>query len=235
MDVPGRIDDLLAQPTRARLFGLLTELGRPVGTEELAERVGLHPNGVRVHLERLRDAGLIGRDRSRQPRGRPRDLWLIAPDAQPGGRPPQGYAQLGRWLTRLISSGPSSLRKVEATGRQIGRELAPDGDAAAETKMNATLRSLGFQPRREAHQPGVLTYRLCNCPYREAVRENAAVVCALHRGLTRGLLDELDPAGRLVDFVARDPTLGDCVIDLRGELAAQGLQRLSALRSSEGA
>jgi predicted ArsR family transcriptional regulator len=226
MDVPVPTDDVLAQPTRARLFSLLTELGRPVGTEELAERVGLHPNGVRVHLERLRDAGLIGRDRSRQPRGRPRDLWLVAPDAQPGGRPPQGYAQLGRWLTRLVSSGPSSLRKVEATGRQIGRELAPDGDAAAETKMNATLTSLGFQPRREAHRTGVLTYRLCNCPYREAVRENPDVVCTLHRGLTRGLLDELDPAGTLAGFVARDPALGDCVINLRGELADQGLQRL---------
>jgi hypothetical protein len=72
-----------------------------------------------------------------------------------------------------------------------------------------------------------LTYRLGNCPYSDAVRENAEVGCTLHRGITRGSLDELDPSGVLPDFVARDPDLRDCVIEARGELAAQGLERLS--------
>jgi predicted ArsR family transcriptional regulator len=232
MDVPPRPDDALAQPTRARLFSLLAELRRPVGTEELAGRLDLHPNGVRVHLERLREAGLVARERTRQPRGRPRDLWQISPDAEPAGEPPVGYAQLGRWLARAITPGTSSLRRVESTGRQIGRELATDGDATAEAKMHATLTSLGFQPRREGHRSGALTYRLGNCPYRDAVRENAEVVCILHRGITRGLLDELAPNSTLSDFVARDPALGDCRVELRGEIAAQGLARLHDSPSS---
>lgn len=232
MDVPARPDEALAQPTRARLFRLLAELHRPVGTEELAERLDLHPNGVRVHLERLREAGLVARERTRQLRGRPRDLWLISPDAEPAGEPPVGYAQLGRWLARAITPGTSSLRRVESTGRQIGRELVPDGDAAAETKMHATLTSLGFQPRREGHRSGALTYRLGNCPYREAVRENAQVVCTLHRGITRGLLDELAPTSTLSDFVPRDPAVGDCLVELRGEIAAEGLERLHDSPSS---
>jgi predicted ArsR family transcriptional regulator len=226
MDVPARTDDALAQPTRARLFSLLTELRRPVGTGELARRLDLHPNGVRVHLERLREVGLVVRERGRQPRGRPRDLWLISPDAEPAGEPPMGYTELGGWLAQVITVGTSSLRKVESTGRQIGHELVPDGDATAEAKMHATLTSLGFQPRREAQPPGALTYRLRNCPYRAAVRENADVVCTLHRGITRGLLDGLAPTSTLSGFVARDPALGDCVVELRGEIAAQGLERL---------
>lgn len=56
MDFPARPRDALAQPTRARLFSLLAEFRRPIGTDELAREVGLHPNGVRVHLERLREA-----------------------------------------------------------------------------------------------------------------------------------------------------------------------------------
>jgi predicted ArsR family transcriptional regulator len=226
MDVPARPDDALAQPTRARLFSLLGGLRRPVGTEELARRLDLHPNGVRVHLERLREAGLVARERSRQPRGKPRDLWLISPDAEPAGEPPVGYAQVGRWLTRVITPGTSSLRKVETTGRQIGHELVPDGDAAAETKMHATLTILGFQPHREAHLPGALTYRLRNGPYRAAVRENADVVCTLQPGITRGLLDELAPTSTLSDFMARDPALGDCLVELRGEITIQGFERL---------
>jgi predicted ArsR family transcriptional regulator len=75
MDLPGTPDDLLSQPTRARLFEALGELRRPAGTEELAARLGLHPNGVRVHLERLREGGLVTRERSRGQRGGPRERW----------------------------------------------------------------------------------------------------------------------------------------------------------------
>lgn len=225
MDPPERPEDALAQPTRARLFSLLGELHRPAGTEELAERVDLHPNGVRVHLERLREAGLVTRERIRRGRGRPRDMWLIVPEANPGGQPPVGYEQLGRWLARVITPRKSTLRQAESTGRQIGHELAPEGAGTAEAKMHSTLASLGFQPRRETDQPGTLTYRLCNCPYREAVRENADVICTLHRGITRGLLDRLAPTSTLSGFVARDPFQGGCLVELRGEIAAEGLQR----------
>jgi predicted ArsR family transcriptional regulator len=54
VDVPPSPDDALAQPTRARLFSLLGELRRPAGTDELARRLELHPNGVRLHLEAAR-------------------------------------------------------------------------------------------------------------------------------------------------------------------------------------
>jgi predicted ArsR family transcriptional regulator len=220
MDVPATRDDALAQPTRARLFAVLSELRRPGGTEELAELLGLHPNGVRLHLERLLDAGLVIRERARQPRGRPRDMWAIAPDASPGGDPPSAYADLGRWLTRLISSRKVGLRTVEATGREIGRDLAPSREAApAEKSMHAALVALGFQPQREAGPDGRLTYRLCNCPYRDAVRESQPVVCTLHRGITRGLIDEIAPDTKLVGFVPRDPDTAGCLIELRGGLA----------------
>src|SRR4051794_23325011 len=103
MDLPARPDDALAQPTRARLFTALSELRRPAGTAELAERFALNPNGVRVHLERLREAGLVARDRTRRGRGRPRDMWSIAPDAHPGGDPPSAYLDLSRWLVGALA------------------------------------------------------------------------------------------------------------------------------------
>lgn len=219
MDLPARPDDALAQPTRARLFDLLGELRRPAGTEELAQRLGLHPNGVRVHLDRLRTAGLVARERIRQTRGRPRDMWVIAPGARPGGEVPSGYAQLARWLTRVISPGRTSLRAVEASGREIGRELAPKADRSAEERMYSALTSLGFQPRREESDAGGLTYRLCNCPYRDAVRESPEVVCTLHRGITRGLVDVIAPGTRLSGFVPEDPYEAGCRIELQGKLA----------------
>lgn len=221
MDLPPKlVNDALAQPTRAQLFTALSDLRRPAGTEELAEGLGLHPNGVRAHLERLRQAGLVVRERTRQGRGRPRDMWLVAPGAQPGGDPPTSYANLGRWLSRLITGGKVGPRKIETTGREIGRELAPvDGDLSAEETMHTTLVSLGFQPQRETPAHGRLTYRLGNCPYRESARGNQEVVCTLHRGITQGLLDVLAPETKLTGFVPRDPHQAGCLIEMRGGLA----------------
>jgi predicted ArsR family transcriptional regulator len=217
-DGPG---DALAQPTRARLFARLASLGRPAGTEELAEALMLHPSGVRVHLERLEDAGLIAREREPQPVGRPRDIWSVAPDALPGGEPPDAYRRLARWLARSTPARPGRLREIERAGRELGRELLHDrASSRAEETMGRTLTALGFAPQRERPEAGRVGFRLGNCPYREAVHENQPVVCALHRGLTLGLLDELQPAARLTRFVAEDPDTAGCLIEVEGFEAA---------------
>lgn len=226
MDVPPAPIDALAQPSRARLFALLGELRRPAGTDELARRLGLHPNGVRLHLERLEEGGLVLRERERQARGRPRDTWSISPHAQPGGDPPTAYANLGRWLVRAIAAGATRVRDVEATGRQIGRELAPESTGASpEERIHDVLVAMGFQPQRQFDPKGTLTYCLGNCPYRAVVRERQSVVCGLHRGLTRGLLDEIDPKTRLSAFEPKDPDAAGCEITLRGPLVKEASAR----------
>jgi predicted ArsR family transcriptional regulator len=213
-DAPG---DVLAQPTRARLFAHLAALGRPAGTDELATELGLHPSGVRVHLERLHAAGLVARERVLQPMGRPRDGWSIAPDALPGGEPRDAYPRLARWLARSIPARPGRLREVERAGRELGRELQPTQDPTeAEEAMGRALTALGFAPQRQPAEAVRVIFRLGNCPYREAVRENQAVVCALHHGLTRGMLDQLDPAARLTSFVPGDPDPAGCLIEVEG-------------------
>jgi predicted ArsR family transcriptional regulator len=213
-------DNALSQPTRARMFALLGELKRPAGTAELAERLGLHPNGVRIHLERLEQAGLVVRVRARQARGRPPDAWTIAPDARPGGDAPRAYQDLGRWLARAMRSRPGGLRSVEDTGRQIGRELAPTDATVGPDALESSLVALGFQPTIKLRERDRLTFCLSNCPYRDAVRENQPAVCALHKGLTRGLLDVLDPRAKLAGFIPHDPDEAGCLIELRGLSAA---------------
>ena len=214
-------DDVLAQPTRSRLFALLVELKRPAGTVELAERLGLHPNGVRIHLERMEQAGLVERARVRHQRGRPPDAWTIAADARPGGSAPRAYQDLGRWLARALRSPQRGLRSIEETGRQIGRELAPESTASNPAGFEAALTALGFQPTAKLHEEHGVTFCLGNCPYRDAVRENQPAICALHKGITRGLLDVLAPEATLAGFVPRDPDEAGCTIELRG-LGASG-------------
>ncbi len=42
------------------------------------------------------------------------------------------------------------------------------------------------------------------------------LVCTLHRGLTRGLLDELQPSATLTKFVPEDPDRAGCLIEVKG-------------------
>jgi predicted ArsR family transcriptional regulator len=217
MDVSQPSADVLAQPTRARLLELLAELRRPAATQELAQHLTLHPNGVRAHLELLHAAGLVERRRSQNRRGRPRDEWTVAADALPGGQRPEATRDLVRWLARAIPAMPSRLRDVESAGREIGRDIAPRRDGPTADALRDALAALGFHPDvRVDGRRGTVSCTLGNCPYRDAVRENQPVVCALHRGITRGMLDVIDPQATLASFTPQDPDQAGCVIEVTG-------------------
>ena len=206
--------DVLALPVRIQLVTVLTELLRPATTQELAGRIGRHPNTVRLQLERLAEAGVLERRTVTQARGRPRHQWAIAADARPGGEAPQAHARLAGWLARALSR-PPGLAEVEQVGREVGRELAPSSVHPIGDVMQDALAALGFAPRRERPDSGRHRYVLRNCPYRVAVRANQPAVCALHRGLTAGLVESVDPGATLTGFVPKDPDTAGCLIEVQ--------------------
>jgi predicted ArsR family transcriptional regulator len=215
VDLPPPKEGALAQPKRAEIFAFLVERRGPAGTDEVAAHFGLHPNGVRRHLERLEEGGFVTRNRVRMAKGRPRDSWVVAPDAHPGGMQPRAYTDLARWLARAIPASPTRLRELERTGEEIGRELAPpaaSGDTAED--LRDALAALGFEPTLERTGGDGFTCSLGNCPYKDSVRESAEVVCTLHRGITAGLLAALDPKAKLTGFVPKDPDRAGCLVEV---------------------
>lgn len=212
----------LTQPTRAQLFQTICDLKRPAATDELAQLLGRHPNGIRQHLEHLREAGLLIREQSRQGRGRgrPRDLWAVDPAAAPGGVKPTAYAELGVWLARVIEGGVDP-KEVEHEGHQIGLDLAPDAtdEVTPEARFQDALSAMGFQPSRVSKQSGSTTYCLNNCPYRDVVRAQQPMICALHRGITTGLLESIDESVEMSGFEIKDPDRAGCKITVLGNLA----------------
>jgi predicted ArsR family transcriptional regulator len=222
MDFANAADDVLNQPTRARLFSELSSLKRAASTDELAKALGLHPNGVRQHLEALTAAGLVVREQERIGRGRPRDVWAIDPGARPGGEAPTGYAELSRWLIKAIDGGPVDPGKIEERGHEIGISLADvGGHAKAETRFFDALSAMGFNPKRIPGKDDEMTYCLENCPYREAALEQQAVVCALHKGITSGILSSIDPETRMTRFEIKDPIKAGCEVEVRGPMISE--------------
>lgn len=210
----GQQPGLLAQPTRAQLFAAIRDLGGEATTEQLATELDLHVNGVRRHLDLMRGAGLLTRARRKHGRGRPRDVWSIAATADGADRPDENYADVARWLARAIPAAPAALRQVEETGRAVGRELVAEDDASLAAGIDRAFSALGFQPLIRGDGAATLRCELANCPYRASARENADVVCRLHRGMTEGFIEQLDPGARLSFFEPHDPDEAGCLFEV---------------------
>ena len=143
-----------------------------------------------------------------------------------GRSPPTRFRPASHAMPTLVSR--AGWRAASRRARDgCARWSVPDGSSDASSSRPAAAarprsRWAGRSPPWASLlsvQPataGRVLFRLGNCPYREAVRENQPVVCALHRGLTRGLLDQLDPAARLADFVPKDPDRAGCLIEVEG-------------------
>jgi predicted ArsR family transcriptional regulator len=204
----------LERPTRTRILTAVATAPEPITTRALAEEIGMHRNGVRSHLLRLREEGLVESRRVVPGPGRPRDAWTLTAQGRDVLGDGEANAELARWLAEVIATRPELLADVEAAGRRVGERLvAEDPQRDVTTALLQAFATLGFAPRREEGPgPGDLTLQLCHCPYRVAAASAGDVVCRLHRGITEGVLTRADPAARLTHFEPRDPFAAGCVV-----------------------
>jgi predicted ArsR family transcriptional regulator len=185
----------------------------------IAERLGVHPNTVRFHLD-----ALVADGRAE----------AVAPDQKRPGRPPLRYrATAGmdpggtrqyRVLAEILTLGLAGDRDASAKAREAGRAWAQrvtaptrtrPGVRASIAKLTELLDGLGFapQPASSGGQPRI---SLRHCPFLELARERTAVVCPIHLGLMQGALSTWNApveVDRLEPFV--EPDL--CMAHLRTE------------------
>ncbi len=204
----------LAAPTRARVLEVLGRTERPLGVLDIAGQVGVHPNTVRFHLRLLERAGLVDRrPRRRQGRGRPRLLFVARPG--PAGN---GYRLLAEALVAYLAGEEDAQRRSREAGRGWGVRLARSREATRGSLAGvvAVLGELGFQPEPESG-PRAARVLLHACPFRRVAEAHPEVVCSLHLGVIRGLLEAWGSdlrADSLEPFVG--PEL--CVATLRGSV-----------------
>lgn len=206
----------------------------PLGVEDVAKQVGLHPNTSRFHLDALVGAGLAERTvEDRKQPGRPRALYTACPDSPPAGQ--HSYRLLAGILTSYVAAqetepATAGLHAGQVWGRYLAERPEPVRriDAAAATEQLVhTLEDLGFAP--EAVTVGRKRRILMHhCSFRETGDEHREVVCAVHLGLMQGLLAELGGpvVAEGIDPLV-EPTL--CIAHL-GSPRRRDLQQASARR-----
>lgn len=220
---PFHVHRALSSPVRTRLLEVLrAEPG--LDAAALADRLELHINTVRTHLNLLHEAGLIDAVAEQRVRpGRPRLLYRVT-DAAPRGAPERddGYRFLATILASYLRANVADTSAAaehagQAWGGFVMDKPAPFtqvGPREGIDRLVAMLAELGFAPELDQTDPDRPRVVLRRCPFLDVARDNQDVVCAVHLGLMRGALDALD-----VDVVAQDlipwATSDACVAHLR--------------------
>jgi predicted ArsR family transcriptional regulator len=212
-----------------------------VTASAVAAEVGVHPNVARHHLDKLAAGGyveVVGRGPAGARRaGRPSKRYVaVATNAFDAGVPVRSddlvLALLGRALDRLPRQDAEAMaEEVGATyGRAMAAGLTGDALAAGQRSLRSAMQAVadaltahGFA----AHMAAVDAadgggdaaarrgngLRIINdhCPF-GAVATDHPVVCAVDRGLVRGMLSALYGAGDDVDIaVASSKARGDTI------------------------
>ena len=196
---PGRRDRHALSASATTILETLEGQPEPLSLAALVRTTGLHGTTVREHLDVLVRRGAVARRRA-APNGRGRPAWLY--QATGVDEETSEYAGLAAALAGAISrTSADPVADATTAGTEWGHQLARDRGAApatpdaARTEVVALLEDLGFRPEPSADEPAAV--RLTRCPLLQAAHRHPEVVCAVHLGIVRGVLEEhgADPAG----------------------------------------
>ena len=181
----------LGDDTRYAMYQELARSTAALSAQDLAEALGIHANTVRLHLDRLREVGLVAVEAvHRGTVGRPQHLYFLAAGAPGLGFDPPAHALLAGLLATMAERVGADATDAAATGRAWGAERG----ARARTRdsiraLESELGRLGFEPASEPAAGACTRIEFLHCPFRELAEAYPELVCNLHRGLCEGVVD----------------------------------------------
>jgi len=201
MPGPPQLDLLkaLGDNTRYAIYLELARSARPLATADISESLDLHPNTVRPHLERMREAGLLAVEvGGRGDVGRPQHRYSIAANAPSLGFEPPTMPVLARMVLAMAARLQASGADAEAVGRTEGASRARPYQQAPSTleALVSDLDRLGFDPvvADAGGDPDAAVVAFSHCPFAELAESHPELVCGLHRGLVAGFVAEMGDA-----------------------------------------
>ncbi|MFW2334231.1 helix-turn-helix transcriptional regulator [Ilumatobacter sp.] len=200
------ITDAFGDPTRRSVYLFVRDRGGDDGltTAVVADEVGVHPNVARHHLDKLAAGGYLEVHTGKVAgggAGRPSKRYSAVADAVtefPVRSDDLVLSLLGRALTKLSPGEAEEM--AEEIGAEYGRAMAAGltGDAlehghrsmrSAMQAVAVALTAHGFAAHAESRNDQL---RIINdhCPFGDVALDHP-VICAVDRGMVRGMLSEL--------------------------------------------
>jgi len=199
------VTSAFGDPTRREIYLFVRDAGDAGATaSEVAERFALHANVARHHLEKLAGGGYLfvevgrgTRDPLVRAAGRPSKRYRAEPLDTTLGMPLKHDDLLAGLLVRALDAlGPAEAEVLgDEVGYQYGMQLAARMDPTAghrsvRAALGAVAEALtahGFAANTEARDGSLAIVSEC-CPFGETATRYPHVMCALDRGMIRGML-----------------------------------------------
>jgi predicted ArsR family transcriptional regulator len=198
------ITSAFGDPTRRDIYLFAHEHSEGVTASEVAAQFDLHPNVARHHLDKLASGGhldvTVGRTAGAAGAGRPSKRYRTHGETMALDLPVRHddvlVSLLGRALARLPRAEADAMAEEVGVeyGRTMARAMGQVGDVqrSFRTALHAVADALsahGFAAHAEQHD-GRLRIVSDHCPFGDAAIEHP-VICAVDRGMVRGMLEEL--------------------------------------------
>ena len=215
------ITSAFGDPTRREIYLLARDADDGVTATEVARHFDLHPNVARHHLDKLTAGGYldVAVARGGTGAGRPSKRYTATAKGDELDLPVRHDDVLVTLLGRALDMLPREQAEAmaEEVGVEYGRLMAQSlGDAtdhqrsfrsALHTVADA-LTSHGFAAHAERRNDE-LRIVAEHCPFGDAVMTNP-VICAVDRGMMKGMVAELYGAEATLEVEASKP-MGDDV------------------------
>jgi predicted ArsR family transcriptional regulator len=189
-------------PTRRDIYLFARESGHGITATEAGERFGLHPNVARHHLDKLAGGGYLEVTVERADgagAGRPSKHYRVRPGGETLPVLPRKDDLIITLLGRALALVPTELAEAMAEevgveyGRVLAETMAPGaGHRSFQNALHAVADALtahGFAAHTEA-RAGSLAIVADHCPFGTTAVQHP-VICAVDRGLVRGMLASL--------------------------------------------
>jgi predicted ArsR family transcriptional regulator len=198
------ITSAFGDPTRRQIYLFAHEHPEGVTASEVAERFELHPNVARHHLDKLAAGSHLEVSTARAPgspgAGRPSKRYKTHGESVELDLPVRHDDVLVTLLGRALALLPPDQAEAmaEEVGREYGRTMAEamgevgDVQRSFRTALHAVADALsahGFAAHAEQHGDE-LRIISNHCPFGDAAIEHP-VICAVDRGMVKGMLGEL--------------------------------------------
>jgi predicted ArsR family transcriptional regulator len=212
------VTSAFGDPTRRYIYLFAREQTAGVTAGQVADHFALHPNVARHHLDKLAAGGYLEVFVSRSDHGgvgRPSKRYRLSGLAAGLELPLKGddllITLLGRALSMLPT--PEAEAMAEQVGEEYGHKLAAqmstgEGQRSFRAALHAVADALtahGFAAHAEARGHSLALIK-DSCPFFDTARQHP-VICAVDRGMVRGMLTGL--YGAAVPATESSRAMGD--------------------------
>ncbi|HJE51272.1 MAG TPA: helix-turn-helix domain-containing protein [Tessaracoccus flavescens] len=184
-------------PTRARVLALLQSAGGPMSITDIADRLDMHKNSARFHLDSLVKAGYAERrSESTGHQGRP-PMMYSGTQAAPSLSNLHLIELTEVLIETFVTPQADHLERAESAGALWGGKVESPTSTDPDGVIHELAGHMGKRGFVTTHEENELVFT--RCPFRNIMsKEQLPVVCRLHQGMLDSYVADTDvDAGRI--------------------------------------